>query len=205
VGARIDQFCVHGYGHLSSYDWDIPHHPQTPLPPRPNSVILSEVARGTSRAAQSKDPDDLRVPHALDSFLAMLSDRVPHPYAHFADGRERGCSQSKVSTPAVRAGPQHKSQRANPLARTRPSAVRIFRRSGFGSESSPCLPGFPPNLRANPPALRSSVPSRPASVIFVACCPSVSRSRVSRPSLQSSQFLLSSLEDLSSVAKNHAT
>ena len=191
MGARIDQFCVHGYGHLSSYDWDIPHHPQTPLPPRPNSVILSEVARGTSRAAQSKDPDDLRVPHAFDTFPPMLSGPNPTPHP--------------TPPPLTPVHSSLNSQRANPLARTRPSAVRIFRRSGFGSESSPCLPGFPPVLRANPPALRSSVPSRPASVIFVACCPSVSRSRVSRPSLQSSQFLLSSLEDLSSVAKNHAT
>ena len=102
-----------------------------------------------------------------------------------------------------------KSYRANPLARTRPSAVRISRRSGIGPRSFCSISS---SLRV------SGQPAPPVFVRDVTSCELLlpqlyllSRiapfdqiwSLASESSLP--PILLSSLEDLSSVAENHPT
>ena len=111
--------------------------------------------------------------------------------------------------------PDLKSFRANPLARIRPSAVRIFEDLVFGTRSISA--SLSPSGHAGEPACPSFVRSANLVSFLVLSLSPVARSEfrfrslssvarsgsLRRPSLP--LILLSSLEDLSSVAKNHAT
>ncbi len=144
----------------------------------------------TSRPPRSQNHRDLKT-HSLGGVIFETG-------APPAAGTSRGALPPRDPAPAAT-----KCKRASPLSRTSPSAVRISRRPGFGPKSFPDGLVVPQNLRASPTVPRSFVASKTASLVFASLplvAQSESRVRASLP-----PTLLSSLEDLSSVAKNPRT